>query len=152
MCGVMYIWRFLQQQIFSIDEIYLLTEFFTQVDIVSAQRSLLLKIDVQSLSDIWGQKNDPLTLVIFNDAILIVKRRSGGGNKHLSGAASVANLRSPSLSRKSMAGPPVTLNHHLKPYKFLEMVHHISVVRVVDISLVLFIHFHFILQQICDCG
>ena len=90
-------------------------------------------MDVQSLSDIWGQKNDPLTLVIFNDAILIVKRRAGGGNKHLSAAASVANLRSPSLSRKSMmAGPPASFSHHLKPYKFLEMVYHISVVRVVD--------------------
>lgn len=94
------------------------------------------RIDVQSVSEICGQKNDTITLIVFNDSIVVVKRRIIPSNKHLmSAAASVANLRSPTMSRKSILPGQLVTNaqHTPKPFKFLEIIPHVAIVRVVDL-------------------
>lgn len=101
---------------------------------ISAQRNVVFEIDVTTLSEIWGQKNDAVRLIVFNDAILGVRRRAA--NKHLNSVASVVNLGSPRVSRKTfMPGQPVPSYHNSsKPYKYLELFYHTAVIRVLDIT------------------
>lgn len=99
---------------------------------VSSHRQIEAVLDVQSVTEAYGQKFESITLFVFNDKLMIVKRRNNVLNKnHLTGTSSVANLRSPAMSRKSIA---VNLPTHSKPYKFLELIPYESVRRVIDVK------------------
>lgn len=103
------------------------------VELLSDHRTLLHKLEVNALTDMYGQKYDPLMLCVFSDHIQVVKRRSGTQSKNLPTAMSVANLRSPQVSRKSYLPSQLAGPSNQKRYKFLEWVCFSYIKRVVEI-------------------
>ncbi|CAG7838459.1 unnamed protein product [Allacma fusca] len=118
-------------------------ETFAEVDgcpakTISNHRTLLSKFDVNALCDLWGQKFDPITLFVYTDHIQVTKRKgyTGGSNKAMATGVSMANLRSPSVGRKSFAPGSMGPNHHTGPpkrYKFCEWIDFTEVKRVLDV-------------------
>ncbi|CAL8111532.1 unnamed protein product [Orchesella dallaii] len=103
------------------------------VELLSDHRTLLHKFEVTALTDMYGQKYDPLMLCVFSDHIQVVKRRSGTQSKNLPTAISVANLRSPQVSRKSYLPGQFAGPSNQKRFKFLEWICFSYIKRVVEI-------------------
>jgi len=81
----------------------------------------------------YGAKSENLILCVFTDHIQILKKRNSVANKHLSSAASVANLRSPALSRRSMIGGHIGGTSQ-KPYKYADWINFSDIKKVIDVT------------------
>jgi len=103
------------------------------VESISDHRTLLKKYDVTSMNDILGPKNEALSLIVFSDHFQVVKRRNVAGGKNMSSAMSLANLRSPAVSRKSFMHSSSSTAHQ-KKYKFVAWIDFCHVKKIVDIT------------------
>jgi hypothetical protein len=102
------------------------------VESISDHRTLLKKYDVLSMNDAFGPKNEPLSLIVFSDHFQVVKRRYVNATKNMSSAMSLANLRSPAVSRKSFMHPSSSVTQQ-KRYKFIEWINFCHVKKIVNI-------------------
>ena len=107
------------------------------VELISDHRTLLKRYDVLALhydahvNTSATFKNELLTLVVFSDHFQVVKRRSLASTKHVGSTLSMANLRSPAVSRKSMK---FTSNRETqKRYKVLEWINFNHVKKIVNV-------------------
>ena len=81
-----------------------------------------------------------MTLFVYTDHVQVTKRRGHGhgstaSGKPMSAGVSMANLRSPSIGRKSYV-PGAMMNHHSghhKKYKFCEWIDFTEIKRVLDV-------------------
>lgn len=112
-------------------------------ELISDNRTLLKKYDVLVLhydpkeNTVKNVKEgETVSLIVFSDHLQVVKRRmtassarnGGGGGSTLS----MANLRSPAVSRKSMMFN--SNREQQKKYKFLEWINFANVKKVISIN------------------
>ncbi|CAL1276165.1 unnamed protein product [Larinioides sclopetarius] len=90
-------------------------------NLLSSHRSLICKIDVQEITDMFTKKNGAVTMFLFTDVLEICKKRN---------RVNTNSLKSPSVS--SLAPNPT--KHQSKSYKHLDLIPLAHIKRVVDVT------------------
>ncbi|KAF8767592.1 Protein ECT2 like protein [Argiope bruennichi] len=90
-------------------------------NLLSSHRSLVCKMDVQEITDMFTKKNGAVTMFLFTDVLEICKKR----NK-----VNTNSLKSPSVT--SLAPNPA--KHQAKSYKHLDLIPLAHIKRVVDVN------------------